>query len=397
MTSTLKRSAAIGQDRLFFLDWLRILAFAVLVVYHVGMYYVTWDFHIKSPYANAALEPWMRLSAPWRMDLLFLISGAATFFLLQREGVTTQTLWARIRRLLVPLLFGVLVIVPPQSWMEVVQKLGYAGSYWTFLGLYLTGCQDFCFAPGKCLILPTWNHLWFLAYVLVYTPILWLVLSRWPVFLDRLANWAQSEHSHTGWMIWPIVYLVLTRLLLGKPFPVSHALWGDWFAHSQHMAFFILGAVAARAPQFWVWVVKMRWAAFVAALASWYLLVFANRLLLVADLPFQLGGVLFYSCQQWCAIVAALGFARLHLNRDGPLRRYLSPAVFPVYILHQTLIMVLANTFAPLKLPAPLEGVLLAALTLALSLAAYEMIQRQMWARPLFGIRITARHQTQPL
>ena len=51
-------------DRLFFLDWVRILAFAILVFYHVGMYYVTWEFHVKSPHASTVLEPWMRLSSP---------------------------------------------------------------------------------------------------------------------------------------------------------------------------------------------------------------------------------------------------------------------------------------------------------------------------------------------
>ena len=43
------------SDRLVFLDWVRIIAFALLMFYHVGMYYVTWDFHIKSPHASTLL------------------------------------------------------------------------------------------------------------------------------------------------------------------------------------------------------------------------------------------------------------------------------------------------------------------------------------------------------
>ena len=75
-------------SRLLFLDWLRIGAFALLVLYHVGMYYVSWGWHVKSPFAGTALEPWMRLSSPWRLSLLFLISGAATSFMLQRDGAS---------------------------------------------------------------------------------------------------------------------------------------------------------------------------------------------------------------------------------------------------------------------------------------------------------------------
>jgi glucans biosynthesis protein C len=68
-------------ERVIFLDWVRIIAFGMLVFYHVGMYYVTWEFHIKSPHAGTAIEPLMRLSNPWRMDLLFLVSGATTSFM----------------------------------------------------------------------------------------------------------------------------------------------------------------------------------------------------------------------------------------------------------------------------------------------------------------------------
>ena len=121
------------SDRLVFLDWVRIIAFALLMFYHVGMYYVTWDFHIKSLHASTLLEPWMRLSSPWRMDLLFLVSGAATSFMLLRDGASGALLRLRARRLLIPLLFGMLVVVPPQSWLEVVQN-------WTTVVTTLTSC-----------------------------------------------------------------------------------------------------------------------------------------------------------------------------------------------------------------------------------------------------------------
>ncbi len=75
-----------ASTRLFFLDWLRIAAFGLLILYHVGMYYVSWDWHVKSAAASAALEPWMRLSSPWRLSLLFLVSGAAVSFMLRRDA-----------------------------------------------------------------------------------------------------------------------------------------------------------------------------------------------------------------------------------------------------------------------------------------------------------------------
>jgi len=114
-------------QRLFFLDWLRIIAFVTLVFYHVGMYYVTWDFHVKSPFAGHGLEPWMKLTEPWRMSLLFVVSGAATAHLF-KCGATGTLLRARSRFVLLPLLCGVVLVVPPQSYLEVMQKWDYAGS-----------------------------------------------------------------------------------------------------------------------------------------------------------------------------------------------------------------------------------------------------------------------------
>ena len=143
-------AASASSSRLLFLDWLRIIALALLVPYHVGMYYVTWGWHIKSPFAAATLEPWLRLSAPWRMTLLFLVSGAATSFMLRRRGATGTLLRQRAHRLLLPLLFGMFVVVPPQSYFEVVQQAGYGGSYVEFMRLYLGGYHGFCGAGGKC-------------------------------------------------------------------------------------------------------------------------------------------------------------------------------------------------------------------------------------------------------
>ena len=42
-------------QRRYDLDWLRIGAFALLIFYHVGMYYVTWDWHVKSRHASTLI------------------------------------------------------------------------------------------------------------------------------------------------------------------------------------------------------------------------------------------------------------------------------------------------------------------------------------------------------
>ena len=157
MSSKIAVSSRLPKERLLFLDWLRILAFMALVLYHVGMYYVSWDFHVKSPFATPALQPWMKLTEPWRMSLIFIVSGAATAYLL-RAGVNWAGFRSRTRFLLLPLLCGMIFLIPPQSFFEVVQKFDYQGNYFEFLTLYFTHYKGFC-TSGHCLALPTRNKL----------------------------------------------------------------------------------------------------------------------------------------------------------------------------------------------------------------------------------------------
>jgi glucan biosynthesis protein C len=76
-----------SPSRLVYLDWIRVAAFGLLMLYHVGMFYVTWDWHVKSAHASHALEPLMLLTNPWRLTLLFLVSGAATRFMADKLSV----------------------------------------------------------------------------------------------------------------------------------------------------------------------------------------------------------------------------------------------------------------------------------------------------------------------
>ncbi len=255
-------------ERLFYADWLRIAAFALLVLYHVGMLYVPWPFHVKQLPAVPALEPLMRLSNPWRMGLLFVISGLATGLMLGRPGLARE----RSRRLLLPLLFGVALIVPPQAWLQVREQFGYAGSYPDFLRLYFSAYGGFCQARD-CLVLPTWNHLWFLPYLWCYTVVallaLWWLPGAWPSRLaDRLAQ-------PPGWALLALPALALgaLRALLHPRFGETHALVDDWAAHAAYLPLFCFGLLLARRQALLAQLQALRWAALGLSLAGWAVLV----------------------------------------------------------------------------------------------------------------------------
>ena len=120
------------MERHYGMDWLRIGAFALLIFYHIGMVFVPWGFHIKTARPMDWVEIPMLLTNPWRLTLLFVVSGYASRALWLKSPSIRSFLGNRSARLLIPLVFGMAVIVPPQTWVELVGKHGYGQSYLWF-------------------------------------------------------------------------------------------------------------------------------------------------------------------------------------------------------------------------------------------------------------------------
>jgi hypothetical protein len=372
------------------LDWVRIVAFGLLILYHVGMLYVSWGFHIKSGHRITELEPLMLLLNPWRLALLFLVSGVASRFMLGKL-TPGRLVRSRTARLLPPLLFGMLVIVPPQAYIQILESVGYDGG---FLDFYRT--QYFAFGPrfchpGPCLLLPTWNHLWFVAYLWIYTMALGAVVAVVPQLVRRLERATAPILSGGLLLLLPAAMLAAYRLLLLPSFPSTHALFGDWYNHALYGTVFLFGFIVARADTVWFAISRLRWPALGSAAAifiSWLVLRYFYTSGQPTPLALKIYGGIAYGCYQWFCIVAVLGFAQRWLNRDSPARRYLTDAVFPYYIVHQTAIILIAHELRGLDLPAWIEAMIVIGGTLAICAATFEVVRRVRILRPLFGLRL---------
>lgn len=378
--------AALGE-RLYFLDWVRIFAFALLICYHVGMYYVSWGWHIKSETASHTLEPLMFLTNPWRMSLLFLVSGVATRFMLERQSAG-QFAGARSWRILLPLIFGMAVIVPPQAYLEVVQKLQYQGSYLEFLNLYFHNYRGF-FIEGKRLVLPTWNHLWFLAYLWTYSMIIALAWKVFPAVFAKLEKLV--DVMTTGWGIFlsPILYLAAIRIGLLSGHPPTNNLTNDWYNHANYFFYFLMGFFLARNMRFWNAAATIRWKSLMVAILGWiFIASYMSYYEQHGDAPLS---ILYFQrvvwvMLAWTAILALCGFARQHWNRDHAKRELLTTAVFPLYILHQTVIILLAWQLRDWRLTPIVEGPLLVFLCFAFCYGIFLLVRRIPLLRPMMGM-----------
>ncbi|WP_256808044.1 acyltransferase family protein [Bradyrhizobium sp. Bra64] len=374
-------------ERRIDLDWVRIGAFGLLIFYHVGMLYVSWGFHIKSEHRLTWLEPLMLVLNPWRLSLLFLVSGVATRFMLDKFTLPAFA-GARTARLLVPLIFGMLVIVPPQSYDQIRESLGYPAGFLDFyVRHYLAFGSEFC--PQPCIVLPTWNHLWFVVYLWVYTMALAVVLWLWPAAADRLGSKLATALAGPGILVLPCVLFVSWRVFLFPAFPSTHALFGDWYNHADYATAFLIGFLLAKQPRVWSELERQRWLAFAAAIGLFAtFMLFRGGFGVASWLPPRWCVSAAYGCYQWLAMAAVLGHARRWLTADGPLRRYLTEAIFPYYIVHQTAIIMIAHALRDRGLPAGVEAAIVIGGTVLTCAATYEIVRRINLLRPLFGLRM---------
>lgn len=379
-----------ASSRLVELDWLRVLVFGLLIFYHVGMLYAEgWGFHYKSSYSSKFLTNFMLWSNQWRMSLLFLISGAAVSFLLVK-----QSWWGfiglRISFLLLPLVFGMLVVVVPQVYVEANSKgIINCPNFWHFWYAYLDQNSSE-FADHKTLgaMHLTWNHLWFLPYLLAYTLIIWAVYPLLNLnLLQPLRQKIAAKASVLPVVILPIVISYFLGLWLDEKNPVTHNFVHDWFNHARSLLVFLIGFVLVRMPMVWGRLVSFRWSFLAMAVATFsYILFSFNGGSLGDGAIAKTINRLFWTANGWFWILALIGWAQYWLRKSNPALRYLNRAVYCFYILHQTLIIAIAYFLVPKKVGAVLEPLLIIVLVLFSCMVLYECIKRLPLLPIFFGI-----------
>jgi hypothetical protein len=387
MQSTTPTSSTIAMTgRQYGLDWLRIGAFGLLILYHIGMFFVPWGWHVKAAAPVVWLEWPMMAVNPWRLALLFVISGVVSRALLGKLASPSGFARSRSLRLAVPLLGGVFLFVAPQPWFELRDR-GLYGAGFAHFWLH----DYFEFGASRGTPLPTWNHLWFVAYLWAYSLLL-AGLAALPAAL-RARLQAGFDALLGGWrlLLLPIAWLTLARVVLHSVYGETHALVDDPYAHVTYGFAFFFGVGLAGAARVWETI-----------LTSWRAFLWLGLAAGAAHLSVQaigaggLAAALAREVLAWSVILGLLGFARTHLHHDGPVRRYLTEAIFPYYIAHQTIIVAAGFWLKQAGVAnRPAFGAILLA-SLAGCALTYEIARRVRWLRPVMGLKPAPRAAREP-
>jgi glucan biosynthesis protein C len=250
-----------------------------------------------------------------------------------------------------------------------VTHMGFPAFWWT---QYLRANQTLVRPLG--MTMPTWDHLWFLVYLLLYT-----LLAASVIWAARRLD-VRAGAPVSPWILIfaPPVWLALTNVLILTRAPITDALVNDWGGHLKWAGMFVTGLAAARQDRFWTLLEAHRWRLLAAAVV---LLAIQMR---VNDPAWSVVGGVY----AWAAICALCGFARATLNRPSPLLSKLNEAVLPIYVLHQPILLVTAFWLFPLRLPAAVEVMMLVGITGLGSFAIYAALIRPFAVtRFLFGLR----------
>lgn len=374
------------------IDALRALAFGLLILYHLCMLYVTeWGWHVKSSYLSEALQLPMLMLNRWRMDLIFLISGISTAFLMQHTKGLGRFLRQRNWRLLVPLVFGIVVVVPIQPYCQGVTNGVVQPGFVNFLARYYTGAPWPANAFDGWQHGYTWNHLWYLAYLWCYT---FMLAVLQPAFNTRLGQ--RLLEAFTGLrgarlLLLPALPLLFYAVALQAHFPGTNDLVHDWYMHAVYFTVFLYGWCLARADALWVELLRLRKPALALAIVSgsaYLTLVMQFKASDDISLATQWLIWALRNAYVWTMLCAILGWGHALLNRPFRWLPWATQSVYPWYMLHQSLIVLLAYWLVPLKVGPIAEPLLVGVGTvLACWLLTSGLIVRIHWLRPLFGLK----------
>lgn len=345
------------MERRHDIDWLRVIAIGLLLIYHIAIMFQPWALFVGFIRSDEMIESlWkpMTMLNVWRIPLLFYVSGMGVYFAIRKRN-WSELLLERSVRILIPLVFGIVAIVPLH--ILVFQKY-----YNLPLGYYAH--------PA---------HLWFLGNIFVYVLILLPVFYYMKKieggrFTKDLSIFMSNPIGPISISVFFILEIVLVR---PQVFEMYAQTWHGFFLG--FLAFFFGFLFVYCGKPFWQTVLKWRWLYLGMAVA----------LYVIRFIVFELKspGYLM-AVESNCWILAVFGFGYKNLNKPSEMLSYLSQAAYPVYIIHMFVLYAGAMIILPLNMPVILKFISISLFTGAASFLIYEfIIKRIAFLRPLLGLK----------
>jgi peptidoglycan/LPS O-acetylase OafA/YrhL len=369
-------------QRRYDLDWLRVLAFSGVFLYHCSRFFNTADWHMKNSSTSTVIDIFTNIFDLWGMPLIFAISGASIFFALRPNGAA-RFLRDRAARLLVPMAIGVLVLAPPQVYLDRLTHGEFSGSFLEFLPHYFE-LSNFSW---------TGMHLWYLDYLFIFT----LALTPLFIWLKRpsgqntILSLGKFSLRNGAIYLWAIPFALV--IIIVDPFGMMKPSLSESFVRLvMYPLFLVYGYLIYANDDIQRAIIRQRRISLSIAL------VFTLVALLISVGTTQWGWefslpifiLIMSSCSLliWSYLLSAFGYGIRYLTTNKPSLSYANEAVLPFYILHQPVILFLGYFIIQLQLPILAKYLIITPLAFGITLALYEYgIRRVNLLRQAFGLK----------
>ena len=373
--------------RLYYLDWLRVLAMFSIFFFHNARLFDFEDWHVKNAETSLGPDILIGFFTLWMMPIFFILAGASIYYALRFRtagGFTRE----RTLRILIPIIIiGWFIIAPPQVYLERLTHGDFSGNFFQFYypnyfdGIYGIG-GNFAFVP---------MHMWFLLLLFIYSLILL------PLFLPSkrtgksLASRLATLFEKPWTLVVPVLLLIVSEVSLGSLGDLVS--WGGGWNHLSYLLFFISGYLMFSNVRIQENIKRYAVIALIAALvlqALHYILQFGVIKIDISGST--LSSLVVWSIRtprSWFFIIAILGFGSRYLNFNNKFLGYANEAVLPFYILHQTIILIIGFFVVQWSMGIAPKYFIISTTSFVAIMAIYELLVRRINVlRFLFGMRL---------
>lgn len=359
------------KERLYYIDWLRVLVVLSLIFYHSALTYTELgNIYIRTPLHDARGLPFLIIAAPLRsffMTLLFFVSGVAAYYSLKYRG-NHKFIGERIRKVLIPFLLGTLILCPIQAYFKALYN-GFSGNLISFIP------EFFSYKIAEYL---GYSHLWFLLYLFVFSLLCLPLFTKWSRNEAELKRITQFLSEGNNIYI-PILFIVAAEMLLRPFFPGLQTLIGDWANDVVYLSVFIFGFVFASDISLQE---RLRRLAKISkiifcVLAVVYIII--EYLIMLDESSFSSLKIFLdiskglYEC---AAIIFLLWFGKKYLNKKSAVLNYLNKASFTVYMIHFVPVSMFTYLFMGMEMNVYMKYLLVVLLSYIFVFIFYELFDK---------------------
>ncbi len=380
------------QERVHYLDWLKVLIVYGIVIFHVCLVFSYGYWLVSNSQRSLILSALAGFCFPWGIPAMFLIAGADAWFGLRSHSLA-EFIRGRFLRLLVPMVPGLLVISPFQRFVTSHNPPPPPGE---FFGYYVAFFRAFRFDWTMQWISTYWLHLWFLGYLfgisLACAPL--LVWLRRPGG-RRLTSSLLGVANRPAGLLLLAAPLCLTQLVLRPLFPAFQ----DWADVATYTLAFVAGAILFSDRGFEQAIrrqIRLIILAGLLASAGIGLLLFAESSSVasngIAKAVVQTAYSLCWSVDIWSWLLAVLCLGIRWLDFASRIERYARESIMPVYVIHHPVVLVVSSFVVTWSIGVWPKFVVILVLVFGLTLGIYEFgVRRWRLTRLLFGLSASQR------